>query len=351
MDNAGTSFPKPPCVHEAMASFAASSQPSPSQVDHITALARAGLAELLNAPPEAGICFTSSATVAMERIIQQLTNPGDYIITAEHEPSPLSHLIDSATAASQCRHMPIACDPVTGQVDLEALAAAITPATRLVALTHAHGWGGNLRDLGPVVHQCRSHQVPLLVDASHTVGRLPVDLQADAVDIHVFAGHKSLLGPPGTAGIILRPGVDTLLSRTANDKSTHSDPASALFELDTPDPANIAGLNAAVRWILDRGVSNLWNHERSLMRAMIEGLSEEASIPGLRYLGPQGVKHRIGIFTIEIDGQPDLQPIAKRLETEFGILAKAQNNQLRFSFGPFLRSQDVKYLTDALSQI
>src|SRR5262249_31453516 len=142
----------------------------------------------------------------------------------------------------------------------------------------------------------------------------------------------------------------------------------------------IAGLSAGIAWIQNRTVEKIWEHERGLCNTFMEAID---GVEGLRFLGPQGIKDRRGVFSVLI-GDLDPIAIADRLEREFGILVRAQPqfghpprpalpspplpNQppapspfsppaptkigtTRLSFGPLLELQDIQFAADALASI
>src|SRR3954464_23520 len=135
------------------------------------------------------------------------------------------------------------------------------------------------------------------------------------------------------------------------------------FETGSHNPIGLAGLSEGVQWILDRGIESLAAHDFDLVRTFLEGVS---GVEGLTYFGPQGVKNRLGAFSVSIDGLAPYE-LAASLESSYGILTRPglhcpplAHNALgttqyggttRFSFGPFLTKQDVKYATDALAEI
>src|SRR5690606_32817927 len=112
-----------------------------------------------------------------------------------------------------------------------------------------------------------------------------------------------------------------------------------------------------------QGIEKLHEHDMDLVRVFIDGCS---NIEGLRYFGPQGVRARLGVFSVRIEGF-DPTELAMVLESNYGILTRPgihcaplahralgtleQGGTTRFSFSPFLSKQDVKFATDALAEI
>jgi selenocysteine lyase/cysteine desulfurase len=212
------------------------------------------------------------------------------------------------------------------------------------------------------------------VDGAQTVGHVPVDVRADGIDLLAFPGHKGLLGPLGTGALYIRPGVENHIQTireggtgSVSERDVQPDFMPDRFECGSHNAIGIIGLSEGVKWVLDQGIDKLWAHERELVRAMIEGLTDTGAMPGLRYFGPQGVKDRCGVFSVRIEGVDQPQALSDLLEQRYGILTRsgihcaplahmtfgthAVAGMTRFSFGPFLNKRDVKYACDALGQI
>ena len=135
------------------------------------------------------------------------------------------------------------------------------------------------------------------------------------------------------------------------------------YEAGSHNAVGLAGLNAGVEWVLEQGIDALAARQAELVGTFVEGA---IGVEGLRYYGPQGVRDRIGVFSIQIDGFTP-SDLAARLEREYGILSRAGmhcaslvhhrvgsaafGGTARLSFGPFLSRMDVKYATDALAEI
>jgi cysteine desulfurase/selenocysteine lyase len=118
-----------------------------------------------------------------------------------------------------------------------------------------------------------------------------------------------------------------------------------------------------VKWVAEQSVEKLAAHDLDLVRTFIDGVGD---VEGLVYHGPQSVRNRIGVFSVQVEGF-DPHELAAVLESHFGILTRpgihcaplchaalgtaSCGGTTRLSFGPFLSKQDVKYATDALAEI
>jgi selenocysteine lyase/cysteine desulfurase len=264
----------------------------------------------------------------------------------------------------------IRIDPATGLVDPEDVRKSLRRDTKFIAMGHASNVTGTLQPIRQIGAIAKEHSVPLIVDAAQSAAHVPIDVQADNIDLLAAPGHKNLLGPLGTGFLYIRPGIEKIL-RTTREGGTGSlseqphqpDFMPDRYEAGSHNAIGIIGLAEGARWILNQGIEQLAEHDLDLMRTFIEGVSD---IDGLTYFGPQGVKHRIGVFSIRIDGY-EPQDLSAILEASYGILTRSgihcaplihqtlgtleTGGTTRFSFGPFLTKQDVKYATDALSEI
>ena len=198
----------------------------------------------------------------------------------------------------------------------------------------------------------------------------PIDLSELPIDMFACPGHKGLMGPLGTGVLVLRAEVAEWLRtwREGGTGSASETPHQPQFLPDKFEPGSynavgLAGLGAAVRWILERGVQSLREHEMSLCRRMVERIGH---ISRLRWFGPRRPEERVGVFSVRIeDREPD--DVSAVLEGRFGILARsglhcaplahaaigthAHGGTTRLSFGPFQDVADVDAAADALAEI
>lgn len=379
MDNAATSFPKPPEVSQAMAHYATDLGASPGRGAYVEARETGRLMQqcrqrintLIHGEDENHVIFTLNTTDALNLAVKGLVRPGDHVITTwmEHNSilRPLNHLVQHHDV-QQTR---IPCDPQTGLVDPDAIRAAIQPNTRLIAVVHGSNVTGTVQPIAQIGQIARQCAVPLLVDAAQTCGHLPIDVQADCIDLLAAPGHKGLLGPLGTGFLYLRPGIENMM-RTVREGGTGSASEHDVqptfmpdrFEAGSHNAIGILGLSQGVQWILDQGVDALWKHQQTLIQTMLDGLQ---GLPGLTCYGPPTLANRCGVFSLRIQGYDDPAALSHRLEDEFDILTRsgihcaplahqtigthAIGGTTRLSFGPFLQIHDVQAACQALAHL
>jgi len=161
---------------------------------------REALARLFGAADSRRIVFTLNATQALNTAIYGILKPGDRVITTamEHNATmrPLRDLEHRGVISLEV----LPCDGA-GRLNLERLRAALRTRPRLLAAVHASNVSGAIVPLREVGAMTRAAGTLLLVDAAQSAGALPIDVEADSIDLLAFTGHKALFGPQGTGGL------------------------------------------------------------------------------------------------------------------------------------------------------
>ncbi len=384
-DNAATSFPKPPEVAQAMLRYMNDVGASPGRGGYVEALeagrivtrCRELINRLIHGESPSHVVFTLNASdainLALKGIARHHQRRGEkvHIVTThmDHNATlrPLREMDRPANNVAVTR---VAVDPITSRVNPDDIRSAVRSDTRVVAITHASNVTGILQPVEEVSAICREGEVPFLLDAAQTLGHMPIDVRDMPIDMLAFPGHKGLLGPLGTGGLYLRPGMEHIIdtvreggtgSSSERDEQPHHMPDK--YEPGSPNGPGIAGLGAAVQWILDRGVADLWDHEQRMMQIMLNGL---LALPGVHVLGHPTAEHRTGVLSFVMDGfEPN--DVAAILEESYGILARAGlqcaplahqamgttagGGTVRLSVGPFLTEDDVRYAVASIGEI
>lgn len=396
LDNAATSFPKPPEVHEAMRRYAIELGASPGRGTYresieggmIIAECRRRLATLLGSTSPDHTVFTLNASDALNLAINGIAHherarrartdgrqPVHFVTTAMDHNSvlrPLNALkADPVGAPVEWTCLP--ADPATGLVDPCTLREAIRPNTALVIAVHASNVSGTLQPVAEFGQICRDAGVPLLVDAAQTAGRLPIECETMGIDLLAFPGHKHLMGPLGTGGLLIRPGLEHTIdpirtggTGTVSELDIHPATMPDRYEPGSHNTIGIAGLNAGLAWLAGQGIDALWAHERVLIEHTLDALADASRFPGLRLIGTAHPLHRVGVFSFTHDTLSPAE-LATVLETEFGVLSRggihcaprAHENfstrdtggATRLSVGPFNTPADLATALDALAEI
>jgi len=173
-----------------------------AQAQSAVEAARQTIARALNAQPDE-IIFTSGATESDNLAIKgtaRLRGRG-HIITAATEHKAV---LDPCRCLAQ-EGFRVTCLPVDGRgfINLDQLAAALTPDTILVSIMHGNNEIGTVQDIAAVGALCRTHGVPFHTDSTQTIGKLPFDVQALNVDMASLTAHK-MYGPKGAGALFVR---------------------------------------------------------------------------------------------------------------------------------------------------
>ena len=386
LDHAATSFPKPEPVLAAMLRYATQLGASPGRGEYAEAVGsaavlsrcRARLCELFGGASPERVVFTLNCTDALNLAIHgtvgwwQRHRPGEpvHLVTTAMDHNsvlrPLEHLRGSGVEVTR-----VGADR-EGFVDPAVVAAALRPETRLVAMVHASNVSGTLQDVGAVGRACRRQGVPLLVDAAQSLGHVPVDVGAMGIDLLAFPGHKGLMGPLGTGGLYIRPGLEGLIepvrqggTGSRSEQDTQPTEMPDRYESGSHNTLGIAGLLAGVEWLLERTVAGLRAHEVGLIKTFLRRFP--GADAGYRLLGPTDPARRVGVFSIT---HKTLTPaeLARALEDRAGVLCRAGlhcapgaheslgtgangTGACRLSVGPFSTRDDVRSACECLGSI
>lgn len=331
-DNTATSFPKPPCVLEAMAKFMNEIGANPGRSGHRLAIesgrivyqAREAVVELFHVIDPMRIVFTANVTEALNLALHGLLKPGDHVITSSMEHNSMMRPL----RCLEQRGVELTVVPCSAQgvLDPQNIESAIRSNTVMIALNHASNVVGTILPIEEIGQIARRHNLLLLVDAAQTAGVLPIDLEKDGIDLLGFTGHKSLYGPMGTGGLIIGKRValekfEPIKCGGTGSRSEHESQPQFLpdkFESGTPNAVGLAGLNASVRWILSQGIENIRSHEIQLTRRLLNGLN---SMSGVSIYGVQQAEQQIATVSFNIRDKAPSE-IGLRLDEEFGILCR-----------------------------
>ena len=371
-DNAATTMQKPPCVvqavTEAMCSLGNSGRGVHSgalNASRVIYDTRVALAQLFGAESPERIAFTANSTQALNIAIKGSLNPGDHVITTalEHN-SVLRPLFELEDRGVELTILP--ADPM-GNVRYEDFEKEIRSNTKAIVTTHGSNLTGNLLDIGRIGSIAKKHGLVYIVDASQTAGVFPIDVQKMRIDILCFTGHKGLLGPQGTGGIYVREGVEVrpLLSGGSGVQTylrAHPPQMPTALEAGTLNGHGIAGLGAAVRYLLETGLDTIRAKEQERMMAFYEAVRE---IPGITVYGDFTDSNRCAIVALNIRDY-DSGEVSDALAEQYGIatrpgahcaplmhqaLGTVEQGAVRFSFSHYNTKEEIIIAVSALREL
>jgi len=333
MDNAATSWPKPPAVLEAIQEFFANAGGNVGRSGHSrsiessrrVSLARETLADLLGAETPDEVIFTKNATEGLNLAILGLAPEGGRIVTTSLEHNSVMRPLRHLEEAGRCTLEIVRADGNTGEIDLEEWSAAIRRGGWCLAVaTHASNVTGALLPIEAMAHRAAAEGVPMVVDASQSAGHLPLDVVALGASAVAMPGHKGLLGPSGTGVLYLAPHVDVppLIRGGTGSQSeleTQPDFAPDKYESGTLNAMGIVGLGAGARYLSEVGVDAVYARLTELTRRFRDGL---AQAEGIVVYGPDDPAASIGIVSVNVEGIP-CATVSRFLDDESRIMTRA----------------------------
>jgi len=289
LNNAATTWPKPPEVLEEVAACLRVPVHEPGRttgngsIDYPSA-ARESLAAFFHAGPPDHFIFTQNATDALNLLIHGFarhTGAPFHAITTE-----LDHnsVLRPLTSLEQDGTITLSIVPFAdNRVSLPAIKTAIQPETRLVVMTHGSNVLGSVQDIRPIAEYLHANDIFFIVDGAQTAGHIPVDLSDIPVGAFVFTGHKALFGIPGIGGFYIPEPDAIAITRqggTGTDSRMLTQPFEMpmRFETGTPNYPGIASLFAGVRFINAVGLEKIERKGKELAEYFIRELKQT---PGL----------------------------------------------------------------------
>lgn len=372
LDNAATTRKKPPevvtAVTEALCflgNAGRGAHEATLQASRTIYDTRRKLAEFFHAESPDRIAFTCNATESLNTAIKGLLSPGDHVVTTQLEHnSVLRPLYEMEEKGAELTILPA---DQKGNINLADLEAAIRPETKAIICTHGSNVTGNLVDISAIGEIAQKHDVIFIVDASQTAGVFPIDVQAMHIDILCFTGHKSLLGPQGTGGVYVRTGLQLRPLKSGGSgvqtfSKRHPQQMPTVLEAGTLNGHGIAGLDAALDYLMRMGIDSIREKEQQLMWQFYEGIRE---IPGVKIYGDFSRKNRCAIVSFNI-GDYDSAEVSDELAEVWEIatrsgghcaplmheaLGTAEQGAVRVSFSHYNTEEEVKIAIAAVKEL
>lgn len=373
LDNAATTYPKPEKVYDSIMDCMKNYCANPGRAGHKLAMraareiydARENIAKLFNIDNPMNVIFTNNATDSLNLAIKGVVKSGDHIITTSMEHNSVIRPIKSLENHG-VENTIVQCDK-EGFLNIEDLKKAIRSNTKLIVTTHASNVVGTLIDIKAIGEVAKEHNLLYLVDASQTAGVYDIKVSDINVDMIAAPGHKCLLGPQGTGILYIREGLNVNILKEGGTGSKSED----LFQPDlvpdkyeagTHNTPGIVGLNEGVKFVLEKGIDNIRNHEEKLCEYMLNKLEE---VPNIIVYGTKDSKKRAAVIAINI-GNMDSGEITFLLDSQYQIATRSgihcsplahqtlgtlEQGVVRFSLGYFNTESDIDEAIRALIEI
>ncbi len=323
LDNSATSFPKPAEVYEetlnCMKNYAANPGRSAYKIAVKAAAkimeTREEICNLFNIPSPFNFVFTSNATEALNIGIKGILKRGDHVISTviEHNSvlRPLHSLSKNGVEVSL-----VGVDKA-GYINIDDINDEIKKNTKMIIVSHVSNVLGSIQDIRNIGKLSKKNGIIFMVDASQSVGIIPIDVEKDNIDLLAFSGHKGLLGPQGTGGLFVREGIEL---KNFKEGGTGSNSHFMIqpsfmpdkFESGTLNTPGIAGLGEGIKFINRIGIESIQKHESELTLYL---LKEIKKLPYIKLYGESHGKNRGPVISFNVEGV-DASIVGEKLDNE-----------------------------------
>lgn len=373
-DNAATTYPKPDVVYSFMNDFYKMNGASAGRGNYegavsagsLIAKARELLKDLLHCPAKQ-VIFTPTATIALNMIIQGVIQTGVtniYISPFEH--NAVTRTLHAYEKEGKIKVHKLA---VTSEYayDLERIRYQFENVMpQMVILSHASNAFGIIAPATDIFTLAKRFNAITVLDMAQTAGLVDINLGTDAFDFAVFAGHKTLYGPTGISGFVMKPEINlpsVLYGGTGYDSANQDMPSSLpeKYEMGTQNIVGVAGLYAALEWIASTTIDELRKKEEENRKRLLDILDDYWFI---KVIGNHPGNEYVGIVSCLIDGMSsdsagtifDKAGVAVRTGLQCAPLAHEfmqtyPAGTIRLSTSYFTTEEDFKALANVLDYI
>ena len=377
LDNAATSWPKPPGVLESVADYVrGNGAPAGRSVyrhaqetERLVRSVRRLAAQIVGGVSAEGVVFTANGTDSLNLAIHGVLREGDHVVTTAAEHNSVLRPIEFWRRNRRAQVDVVNCD-ADGRVDPAAVVDAIRPETRLVAVTAASNVTGTVNELDGLAEAAHRVGAWLLVDAAQLLGHAPFDAAACGADLVAGSAHKGLLGLLGLGVLWARPDraseiVPLRQGGSGIDSASPQPPRElpARLEAGNLNVPGIAALGAGIEYLLERGIEQLAAHEAALRARLCERL---AAVQHVHVLAAEPNLPTVGVVSFTMDAW-EPQEAATLLDLHFGVECRAglhcaphihrrlgtfdRGGTIRFSLGPFTTESDIDRAADAVAEL
>lgn len=374
-DNGSTSFPKAPNVGKAMAEMIEKGAFNINRggyegaydLEGIVYDTRELVCELFKFPKCSNVVFTPSVTYSLNFFIKGYLKSGDHVIVSSMEHNAVMRpLVQMEKVGVE---FDIAKGDREGNITVEDFEALIKENTKAIITIHGSNVCGTIVPIEKIGQLCKKNNIVFVVDAAQTAGVLDIDMEGYNIDFLAFTGHKSLLGPQGIGGFIVRDELANMISPTivggTGSISDSEEPPMFLpdrFECGTLNLPGIIGLYNALKYIKSVGIDKIREKELSLTEYFIE---EVKKLNSIEIIGKKTMENRLGIVSLDFKSMDNAQ-IAFLLDSLYGIstrvglhcaprahktLGTYPQGTVRFSFSHKNTKDEIDTCIDALKNI
>ena len=374
LDNAATSFPKPKEVATAVYDFMVNNGTSSGrgsykkamQSDYIVYECRKLIGKLFNFDNPKKVVFTSNVTDSLNIAMRGILKENDHVITSSLEHNAVWRCLKTLERDINIKIDTVECskDGITNPQDIKKY---IKKDTALIVFTQASNVLGTIQPIREIGAIAREHNIPFLVDSAQSAGAMKIDVKEENIDILAFTGHKSLLGPMGTGGLIINTDIDIKPLKaggTGGDSAYEYQPDyyPNHLETGTSNVSGIVGLREAIKFLNKEGIENIHNKEKELTKYALKKLE---TVKDIEIYGPKDCEKMLSVISFNIkDKRPE--DVGSILDQKYDIMLRAglhcaptahsvigtkERGTLRIGLGYFNEKEDIDKLVEALNNL
>lgn len=362
LNHAGTSWPKPSAVLEAVrAAWLSDPLDWPDQFQE----AHQTVADFFHIPDIRQLLLTPACTTSLQiGVTDHFWNAGDRALTSgfEHHAlhRPLVKLVDQGVEVEVLPHLdhePIILDALEDELKKGGV--------KLVAFTAACNVTGDIMPMKEIIALCHEYEAKVLIDAAQIAGWWDLNLPELGADLVAFAGHKGPLGPWGIGGLYLKPEIEMNSPAAVCEISYESGKAKPIpagpgwCDGGSVDRPSLAGLAAGLKWLSDSSRKNRLAFARSLAQQIYTAMSDH---PNVVLYGDEDMNYRMPTVALNIKGRAS-KLVAEEMRHR-GIIVSAgmqcaplahktlntaPEGIVRISVGPSNNQDDIEQTIDALT--
>ena len=374
LDNAATSFPKPKEVATAVYDFMVNNGTSSGrgsykkamQSDYIVYECRKLIGKLFNFDNPKKVVLTSNVTDSLNLAMRGILKENDHVITSSLEHNAVWRCLKTLERDINIKIDTVECskDGITNPQDIKKY---IKKDTALIVFTQASNVLGTIQPIREIGAIAREHNIPFLVDSAQSAGAMKIDVKEDNIDILAFTGHKSLLGPMGTGGLIINTDIDIKPLKaggTGGDSAYEYQPDyyPNHLETGTSNVSGIAGLREAIKFLNKEGIENIHNKEKELTKYALEKLE---TVKDIEIYGPKDCEKMLSVISFNIKYKRP-EDVGSILDQKYDIMLRAglhcaptahsvigtkERGTLRIGLGYFNEKEDIDKLVEALNNL
>lgn len=336
------------------------------QSDYIVYECRKLIGKLFNFDNPKKVIFTSNVTDSLNIAMRGILKENDHVITSSLEHNAVWRCLKTLERDINIKIDTVECskDGITNPQDIKKY---IKKDTALIVFTQASNVLGTIQPIREIGAIAREHNIPFLVDSAQSAGAMKIDVKEDNIDILAFTGHKSLLGPMGTGGLIINTNIDIKPLKaggTGGDSAYEYQPDyyPNHLETGTSNVSGIAGLREAIKFLNKEGIENIHNKEKELTKYALEKLE---TVKDIEIYGPKDCEKMLSVISFNIkDKRPE--DVGSILDQKYDIMLRAglhcaptahsvigikERGTLRIGLGYFNEKEDIDKLVEALNNL